>query len=173
MNERQHGSQFALVTLRVGVTDMSLVLYIHRCTSVAVLFARCHKFEHGITSHPRCFHMILIFESPHQDLDIVEFVTVSVWNNHQFIFHRLDIFTLVSADESLSAECKIQFRRRWNIPLSRLGSLCMEQVCTVRALEKSPYIAVRNIRGMDILLLQWLVHILQHQFIVFGSTIVG
>ena len=78
MNERQHGSQFALVTLRVGVTDMSLVLYIHRCTSVAVLLTRGHKFEHGITSHPRCFHMILILESPHQDLNVVEFVTVSV-----------------------------------------------------------------------------------------------
>ena len=154
MNERQHSNRFALLALCIGVTEMNLVLDIHRCACVAALFTRCHKFEHGISIQPRHLHMILILESPHQDLDVVEFVTVSVWNNQQFIFHRLDIFTLVSADESLSAECKIQFRRRWYVPLSRLGSLCMEQVCTERALEKSPYIAVRNIRGMDILLLQ-------------------
>ena len=146
MNERQHGSQFALVTLRVGVTDVSLVLNIHRCACVSVLLTRCHKFEHGVTNHPRCFHMIFILESPHQDLDVVKFVTVSVWNNHQFIFHLLDIFTLVSADESLSAECKIQFRRRWNVPLSILGSLCMAE----RALEKSFYkIAARKMRGLQ------------------------
>ena len=78
MNERQHGSQLALVALRVGVTDMSLVMNFHRCACVAVLLTRGHKFDGGITSHPRRLHMVLVLESPHQDLDVVEFVTVSV-----------------------------------------------------------------------------------------------
>ena len=173
MNERQHSSRLALLTLCIGVTSMSIVLNIHRCTCVSVLLARGHKFKHGITSHPRYFHMILIFESPHKDSDVVEFVTVYACKNYPFVYHLLDICTLVSADESLSAECKIQFRRRWKVPLSRLGSLCMEQVCAERALEKSPYIAVRNIRGMDVFLLQLFIHILQHHLIIFGSTVVG
>ena len=78
MNERQDGSRLALLALCIGVTDMSIVLNIHRCVCVSVLLARCHKFEYGITSHPRCLHMVLVLESPHKDLDNVELVTVSV-----------------------------------------------------------------------------------------------
>ena len=152
---------------------MSLVLNIHRCACVAVLFTRGHKFEGDITSHLRHLHMVLVLKSPHQDIYVVEFVTFYVCNNLLFVYHLLDIFTLVSADESLSAECKIQFRRRWDVPLSRISYLCMEQVCTVRALQKSLYIAVRNIRGMDVIILQRLIHILQHHLIVFDSTVVG
>ena len=49
----------------------------------------------------------------------------------------------------------------------------MEQVCAERALEKSPYIAVRNIRGMDVIHLQRFVHIAQHFIIVLLSAVDG
>ena len=171
MNERQDGTRLALFARLVCQTDMSLVLNIHRCACIAILFTRGHQFEVDITSHPRFFHMVFILESPYQDLDVVESVTVFVWDKPQFVYHLLDIFTLVSAHERLSAQCIIQFRRRWNVPLSRLGSFCMEQICAICSLEKSLYIALRNIRGMDVLFLQRLVHVLQHHLIVFDSTV--
>ena len=100
--------------------------------------------------------MVLILEAPHQDLDVVEFVTISisVYDVPILVYHLLHIFTLVSAHERLSSECIIDFGWGWNVPLTALGSLCMEQVRAERALEKSLDIAVRNIRGMDVILLQ-------------------
>ena len=171
MNERQHGTRFILFARLVCQTDVSDVLHIHRCACIAVLLTRGHQFEVDITSQPRRLHMVFILESPYQDLDVVESVTVFVWDKPQFVYHLLDIFTLVSAHERLSAQCVIEFWWRWKVPLSRLGSFCMEQICAERALEKSLYIALRNIRGIYVLFLQSLIHVLQHQLVVFDTTV--
>ena len=78
MNERHYGNRLAFLALCIGVTDMSFVLNIHRCACVSALLTRGHQFKHDVTTHPRRLHMVLILESPHQDLDIVELVTVFV-----------------------------------------------------------------------------------------------
>ena len=78
MNERQNGARLALFARLVCQTDVSDVLNIHRCACIAVLLTRGHQFEVDITSQPRRLHMVFILESPYQDLDVVESVTVFV-----------------------------------------------------------------------------------------------